>query len=117
MFARKSSLLDAYKKDTNQNLLLDHQPTPSYNMPKVEEVAEATGGTYKQEQVEIAKLLREAKTTYSSISSRLSSFIFASQDNLGLGKDELTETMECIIAIKTELDDNLARVLQLVLKK
>lgn len=117
MFARKSSLLDAYKRDAAENLSLDHTPPISYYMPRVEEVAENTGGTYKQEQVEIAKLLREAKATYSSISSRLSSFIFASQDNLTLGKDELSETMDCIIAIKTELDDNLARVLQIVLKK
>lgn len=117
MLGRKSTLLDSYRKNTTENLPLDDTLAISYNMPRVEEVADNTAGTYKQEQVEIAKLLREAKTTYSSISSRLSSFIFASQDNLTLGKDELSETMECIIAIKTELDDNLARVLQIVLKK
>lgn len=118
MFARKSSVLEAYKAEDNSNSPLDILPQVVHNLPSLDEVSNSTAGTnFTVEQIEIAKLLREAKTTYSSLSSRLSGYIFATQDIMKLDQEDLTELMNSIIAIKVQLDSNVRYIMEVVLKK
>ena len=118
MFARKSSVLEAYKAEDSSNSPLDISSQVVHNLPSLDEVSSSTAGTnFTVEQIEIAKLLREAKTTYSSLSSRLSGYIFATQDAMKLDQEDLSDLMNCIISIKIGLDDNVNSIMQVVLKK
>ncbi len=94
---------------------LDLAPAPVYNVPTVEEVANAVGETYTADQMEVAKILRAAKLQYSQFAAELSKTVYLSQDSLELTSADLDKIMSAIISMKDSISTSADTVLATVL--
>ena len=101
------------------NSTLDTNPKPEYTVDTkitVEDIVNSTGDKYPAYVMDLAKLLKNMKVTYSVQSSELAKTVFAGQDDLNLQAQDLDQIMSAVIQLKQSINDNVQSIVSALTK-
>lgn len=101
------------------NTTLDTNPKPEYTVDTkitVEDIVNSAGDKYPAYVMDLAKLLKTMKVTYSVQSSELAKTVFAGQDDLNLQAQDLDQIMSAIIQLKQSINDNVQSIVNALTK-
>ena len=113
-----SSFTNGAPSETS-NTTLDTNPKPEYTVDTkitVEDIVNSAGDKYPAYVMDLAKLLKTMKVTYSVQSSELAKTVFAGQDDLNLQAQDLDQIMSAIIQLKQSINDNVQAIVSALTK-